>query len=83
MVNQKVIFTASATLSVMSIDELAMTSQVECVLDLSSDKVLSLSLDDTGMLVSVYLMSTGEAQKSIVRQTLRKKIFGSGWVLVN
>lgn len=67
----------------MSIDELAMTSQVESVLDLSSDKVLNLSLDDTGLLVSIYMMQMQDSQKSVVRQTLRKKIFGSGWVLIN
>ena len=67
----------------MSIDEMTMTSKLESVVGLQSSKILGMSQDDTGMLVSIFMMQSQESKKMITKQTLRKKLFGSSWVLVN
>ena len=67
----------------MSIDEMTMTSKLESVVGLQSSKILGMSQDDTGMLVSIFMMQSQESKKVLIRQTLRKKLFGPSWVLVN
>ena len=62
---------------------MTMTSKLESVIELQSSKVLGMSQDNTGMLISIFMMQSLENKKMLIRQMLRKKLFGSDWVLVN
>lgn len=79
----KVVFASGDKVSVMQVDGMSMTSQVESVFQLRSDKVVSMRLEQGGLQVSVYLVELADSGKSVLRQTLRRKLFGSSWILVN
>ena len=80
---KKLLYTSSSNVSIMSIDEMTMSSKLDLIIELQSSKILGMSQDQTGMLVSIFMMQSQESKKVLIRQTLRKKLFGPSWVLVN
>lgn len=74
-------FVASSKLSVMSVDKETMTSAVDSVVDLGSAKVVGMLRNDSGTAISVWTLDSTGNPKALVRKTLRKKLFGSAWVL--
>lgn len=53
---------------------MTMTSKLESVIELQSSKVLGMSQDNTGMLISIFMMQSLENKKMLIRQMLRKKL---------